>query len=343
MDLDGQFGFSPDLRYPRPGLPHPRQPGFNYRDYLAQHGWASTPFASDNPLAALWGRSATNHPVPGATNFVDQAEPRIYWKEIVTAVRAYAQQKYGRNILITSNGIWPYVDFQSVGLYDYNNYGPGGVNVDFCPLTAAGNLDGTQSFQNAFVNLRNISAQFAPGAPVAMFIDWPTPLLNRYNALPPTQRQDYWRLYAAEAYANGLFFAFHLKTTTGEPTATQAGVMPLFQSLAAFYRAHASFYHGVTPSMGSATVSVPGAMIAVTDQTQPSRRLVHIVNHQYNAGFIAQSNVTLVVDAATAPSSVTLASPDIAQDESLPFSWSGGKLTVTMPRLVAYNIVAIAW
>jgi hypothetical protein len=342
-NLDARYGFAPDFEAPQPRPPERPRASFNYLRYLAGNGWSQTPFAAANPLAPLWGQAVVDHPVPGAADFVGLAEPRIYWKEIVAELRAYAQQRYGRNLLITSNGIWPYVDFQSVGLYDYNNYGPGGVDVDFCPLTGTGDLNGTVSLQSALVNLRNISAQFAPGAPVALFIDWPTPLMNRYNALPASERQDYWRLYAAEAYANGVFFAFHLRTTTGEPTATQAGVMPLFQSLAAFYRAHASLYHGVTPSTANATVSVPGAMIAVSDQTQPNRRLVHIVNHQYNAGFIAQSNVTVVVDAAAAPASVTLASPDLAQDEAVPFSWSGGKLTVTLPGLVAYDIVAVMW
>jgi hypothetical protein len=342
-DLRARFGLSPDYQLPHPQRPGRPQPNFNYRRYLAEHGWTSTPFTPDNPLAAEWGRSVGNHPIPGATNFVDQAEPYLYWKQIVTVLRAYAQQKYGRSLLMASNGIWPYVDFQGVGLYDYNNAGPGGTNVDFCPLTAGGHLSGTVSLQSAFVNLRNISAQFAPGAPVVLFIDWPTPLLNRYNALPPSERQDYWRLYAAEAYANGLFFAFHLRTTTGEPTATEAGVMPLFRSLAAFYRAHASFYHGVTPSAANATVSVSGAMVAVSDQVQPNRRLVHVVNHQYNAGFLPQSNVTVTVDATAAPVSVTLASPDLLQDEAVPFSWSGGKITVTLPRIVAYDVVAVSW
>ncbi len=335
-DPSAQFG-------PAPGSRKLPQPNFDYRTYLAENGWSATPFAPQNPLAAEWGQTVANHPAPGATDFEDQAEPYVYWKQIAAELRAYAQQKYGRSIMLTSNGIWPFADFQGVGLYDYNNYGPGGVDVDFCPLTASGDLDGTQSFQSAFVDLRNISAQFAPGAPVALFIDWPSTLMNRYNGLPASERQDYWRMYAAEAYANGVFFAFHMKTTTGEPTATQAGVMPLFQSLAAFYRAHASFYHGVTPSPANAAVSVPGAMIAVTDQAHPNRRLVHLVNHQYNAGFIPQSNVTLTIDAAAAPSSVTLASPDLTQDEPVPYSWAAGKLTVTLPRLVAYDIVAVSW
>jgi len=120
-------------------------------------------------------------------------------------------------------------------------------------------------------------------------------------------------------------------------------VMPLFQSLAAFYRAHASFYHGETPSAARASVSVSGAMISVMDQMQPNRRLVHIVNHQYNAAFIQQSNVTVTVDAPAAPSSVTLSSPDLLQDQDVPFSWADGKLTVTLPSLVAYDIVAVSW
>ena len=318
-------------------------PEFNYRTYLAEHGWSATPFAPDNPMAAEWGRATGNHPPPSATNFVDQAEPYLYFPQIAAALRTYARQKYGRDLLLTSNGVWPFTDFQSVGLYDYNGYGPGETNADFCPVTSSGHLNGSVSLQPALVNIRNLSAQSAPGALVALFIDWPTPLMDRYNALPLGERQDYWRMYAAEAYANGLFFAFHLRTTTGEPTATQAGVMPLFKSLAAFYRAHGSFYHGETPSAAHASVNTPSAMIAVMDQINPSRRLVHIVNHQYNGGFIAQNNVVLTVDAATAPASVTLASPELPQDEGLPFSWAAGRLTVTISTLVAYDIVAVNW
>ncbi len=337
-DLNALLGLGPALRTPR----RP-PPSFNYRTYLAQHGWSANPFTADNPLAAQWGQTVGNHPAINPTDFVDQAEPYVYWKQIASELRAYAQQKYGRNILLTSNGIWPFADFQGVGLYDYNTDGPGGVDVDFCPLTATGHLDGMQSFQSAFINLKNISAQIAPGAPVALFIDWPTPLLNRYNALPPSERQDYWRMYAAEAYANGVFFCFHLKTTTGEPTATQAGVMPLFQSLASFYRAHASFYHGERPSFANAGVSLANVTVSVMDQAQPNRRLIHIVNHLYNAGFIPRSNITVTVDAAAAPASVTLSSPDLQQDQAVPFTWAAGKLTVTLPSLVAYDIVAVSW
>ena len=342
-DLRSRYGWNPAYQTPRPQRPGQPQPAFNYRAYLAEHDWSATPFAPANPLAAEWGRSTGNHPPANAANFVDQAEPYLYFRPIAMALRAYARQKYGRSLLLTSNGIWPFTDFQSVGLYDYNSYGPGDSNTDFCPLTSDGHLNGSVSLQSTLVNIRNLSAQTAPGALVALFIDWPTPLLDRYNALPLSEREDYWRMYAAEAYANGLFFAFHLRTTTGEPTATQAGVMALFKSLAEFYRAHASLYHAVVPSAASASVTVPGAMIAITDQASPNRRIVHIVNHQYDGAFIAQSNVVLTVDAAAAPTAVNLASPDLAKDEAVPFSWAAGKLTVTLPSLIAYDIVTVSW
>ena len=74
--------------------------------------------------------------------------------------------------------------------------------------------------------------------------------------LPTSEQQDYWRIYAAEAYANGLYFAFFLLDTVGDPSATQLGLMPFFQSLTAFYRAHAGLYHGVTASAASVTSAV---------------------------------------------------------------------------------------
>jgi hypothetical protein len=57
----------------------------------------------------------------------------------------------------------------------------------------------------------------------------------------PRDGEDYWRIYAAEACANGLFFAFFfafsfaffLADTVGDPTATELGLMPLYQSLTA--------------------------------------------------------------------------------------------------------------
>jgi hypothetical protein len=150
-------------------------------------------------------------------------------------------------------------------------------------------------------------------------------------------------MYAAEAYANGLFFAFHLKTTTGEPSATELGLMPFFKTLTAFYRAHADLYHGTTSGVAKVTSSVPSAMLAVSDQAAPHRRLVHVVNHEYQNAFIPQSNVALLIDSDSAPTAVTLASPDMSADAPLPFQYSGGQVSLTLPSLVAYSIVELSY
>lgn len=325
---------------------------FDYRTYLASHGWAATPFAPENPLAAEWGLTLANRPAPQATTFTDLAEPYRYWQAIVAELRAYAQQKYARTIYITSNGVWPFVDFQSVGLYDGNQDGDGETEAPYVPVVSQDSprLDGTVSLQQPFLNLKARSEQLAPGAPVVVFIDWPTAYSAYYFGFTAQEREDYWRLYAAEAYANGLFFAFYLEDTLiGIPpytdeSATTLGLMPFFSGLTAFYRAHAGLYHGVQPAPGVAvTTSLPTIMIAVDDQAQPDRRLVHLVNHEYEGGIVPQSGVSVAIPSSAAPSGVTLASPDAAGDAVLPFTYADGTVTVTGLSLAAYDIVILSY
>jgi len=344
-DVASMFGMAPD-NVLRADLPAGDLTGnFNYRTYLASHGWAASPFAAANPLAAVWGRTLANRPAPSPTTFVDTAEPYRYWQQMVSELRAYAQQTYHRSLFITSNGVWPFVDFQSVGLYDYNEDDDGGAQANYVPVVSAADphLDGTQSLQRPFLNLAARSAALAPGAPVVLFIDWPTTFSQYYLGFTAQERMDYWRLYAAEAYANGLFFAFFLMDTVGDPSATTLGLMPFFTGLAGFYRAHAGLYHGVTRSAVKVTTSLPTAMVAVSDQASPHRLLVHLVNHAYAGGIVAQSNVAVSIAAAAAPAGVTLASPDAAQDVALPFTYAGGQIAVTVPALDAYAIVVVSY
>jgi hypothetical protein len=313
------------------------------------NGWGQSPFAAANPLAAIWGETVGNRPKPGANDFVDNAEPYRYWGQIAGTLRAYAQQKYGRSIYLTSNGVWPLVDFQSVGLYEFNQDDDGGAEAEYVPVTSgsttsAAHLDGSRSLQRPFLNLKTRSAALAPGAPVVLFIDWPTNFMSYYLHMPTSEQQDYWRVYAAEAYANGLSYAFFLLDTVGDPSATQLGLMPLFQSLTAFYRGHAGLYHGVTASTAAVTTSLTTpVMIAVSDQLQPRRRLVHLVNHDYSGALVEHDGVTVTVPLPSAPTSVTLASPDAVSDTTLTATYGNGAVTVTLPSLVAYDVVAIAY
>ena len=210
--------------------------------------------------------------------------------------------------------------------------------------TTAAHLDGTVKLQRPFLNLKARSGALAPGAPVVLFIDWPTNFMSYYLSMPTSEQEDYWRLYAAEAYANGIYFAFFLLDTVGDPTATDLGLMPFFQSLTAFYRTHAGLYHGVTTSAVAATTSLTTPlMIAVSDQAQPRRRLVHLVNHDYSGAPVEHDGVTVTIPLPSAPTSVTLASPDAAGDTMLTPTYANGAVTVTLPALVAYDVVAIAY
>ena len=349
VDYAAMFGMTPDNLL-KAGVPAgDLTANFNYQKYLAAHGWAATPFAAANPLARVWGQTDGGRPTPGMPDFVNTAEPYRYWGALTSALRAYAQQKYGRSLIITTNGLYPLVDFQGVGLYNFNHDDDGGAEAQYVPVTAgsttsAAHLDGTRSLQRPFLNLKARSQLLAPGVPVVLFIDWPTDFMSEYLHMPPSEQQDYWRIYAAEAYANGLFFAFFLQDTVGDPTAAQLGLMPFFQALAAYYRGHQALYHGVTSVQASATTSLATpVMIAISDQVSPRRRLVHLVNHDYAASLVEHDGVTVTVPLPAAPTSITLASPDLAADLPLTGAYADGNVTVTVPSLVAYDVIALAY
>lgn len=350
-DFRALFGMTTDntLRHDVP--PGDLRANFDYRAYLAARDLTARPLSPDNPLSWLWGRTVVNRPAPGDGTFVSQADPYRYWRQITGELRAYARG-LGRTLVISAEGIYPLVDFQSVGLEVTNTDGPGETSVDYVPLAADGqHLDGAVSLKDAFLRLKSRAEALAPGAPVVLFLDgrWP-----RYQGFPAGSRDraDFWRLYAAEAYANGLFFAFHLRSSVGDPpeaTATELGLMPLFQALAGFYRAHADLYHGAVAAADAvATAALPGPMVTVTDQPQRARRLVHVVNHHYapGAGIVSHAGVAVTVTVGQPPASVWVASPDAAGDVPL-VDWSydpaRGLVSVTLPSVDAYAVVVVSF
>jgi hypothetical protein len=312
---------------------------FDYRGYLKRHGWEMSPLNAANPLEADWGHPTGNRPDPDEGTFTQDYPPLIYWQEILLTLRTYARQKYGKEILITSNGIFPFVDFQCVGLYDYNHDGPGGSEANYTPVKD-GHLDGTVSLQEIFKGLKARSLRVTGRVvPVSLFIDWPTPNMDRYDTLALQERQDYWRMFAAEAYANGVYFSFHLKTTTGEPTATQLGMMLFFKTYSAFYRTHASLYHGAVDLDGAVTVSAPHVVFNLAGLPD-GRTVLHLINHNYSQGFQTQKNLTVSFPLAAAsapPKSVTALSPDNSQEIQLKFSFDQGRLKVQVPELESYT------
>jgi hypothetical protein len=311
---------------------------FNYRGYLARNGWDTNPLTLANPLAAEWGVTDDYHPLPQNGTFTNTYLYLVYWQDVVLQLRTYARQKYGKEIYITANGVLPFVDFQSKGINDFNDDGPGGADVDYCPLTAGGDLNGTQSLMQAFLTTKQRSAVVAGRVvPVSEFLDWPSGPMSRYLSLPASELQDYWRMYVPEALAVGVNLAMHLEDTVGDPTATQQGLMPYFDQTAAYYKlpAHVALYENATNLSGTVTVSASNVTTNLT-RLGDGRTVAHLINHNYSKGFQTQSGVVVSFPVASAPATVTLVSPDAAADTSVPFTYTNGMVQVTVPQLTAY-------
>jgi hypothetical protein len=314
---------------------------FNYRGYLARNGWQASPLNGSNPLAAEWGTIQEGHPEPQNRTFTGTYTSLVYWQDIVLTLRNYARKKSNKEIYITANGVFPFVDFQMIGLWGGNPDGTGGSSVNYCPLTADGHLDGTQSLLAAFMAMKQRSARIdGRVVPVAAFVDWPTDVMTDYLSLPASEKSDYWRMYVPEALAATVYLNMHLADTMGDPTATQLGLMPLFDQTATFYKmpAHAALYHNTTDLPGRVTASVANLGTNLT-QLSDGRTVAHLINHNYSHGFQEQDGVRVSFPVAKAPRSVTLVSPNYRADTPVAFTYSGGQVQVTVPKLVAYVAV----
>ena len=143
---------------------------------------------------------------------------RRYWKEMVDELRAYAWRTAHRRVLITSNGLLPYVDFNSVGMYPWNpdEQTPTTAAPTTCRWSTVTSTAPSRCRPTTGTS-RTSNREIAGDVPVAVFIDWPNDMMTDYLNLPLSEKKDYWRIFGAEAYANGLFPAFHLKDTVGSP------------------------------------------------------------------------------------------------------------------------------
>jgi hypothetical protein len=159
---------------------------FNYRKYLKEHDWATDPRnrgwggknCSANPLAVEWGAfPASSRLSLDDPDFLNKAF-RVYWKQMVLEMRRYAREKYHKEILVTANGLFPYVDFNEFGLWNYNHDDDGGKEADYMPMTGDGHLDGAKCIQIALPAEPRRRGPGAPGAVSRLADDLHQPLLR---------------------------------------------------------------------------------------------------------------------------------------------------------------------
>lgn len=266
---------------------------FNYREYLFKYDFLDRPMSKKNPLARLWGGTLINRPRPYNSNFIEHNVTQ-YWQEMVLSLREYARKKYNKEILITSNGIFPFVDFQSVGLYAYNK-DRFGAEENYIPVVR-GRLNGRVSLLDAFKRLKLDSRKVSGDAPVVVFIDWPGQYIDRFYAFTPKEREDYFRIFGSEVYAAGLFFALPLRTSMpDDPTATDLGLMKFFKHFGEYFRKHKDIYAGTVVSDYLVKTSSKSVSSSVT-QLADGRYVVHLINHKYAGRIVPQQNLKVQVE-----------------------------------------------
>ena len=314
---------------------------FNYREYLGIHGWQTNPLISSNPLAVEWGRVTDNRADTRSNTFLAKYT-MLYWQDIVSRVRQYARDTYGKEILISSNGVFPYVDFNELGMYEFN-HDDNGAEASYVPVLS-GHLNGSVSLQNLFKSLYQRNSEIAGEVPLVLFIDWPTNIMNDYYNLPRNEKEDYWKIYAAEAYANGLFMAFHLRTAMpSDPTATSQGMLDFFKNYHVFYRENASLFHHNQIIDRPLKVSESGINASLIYHPDASRYTIHLVNHNYipGKGMIKKEGFTVLFHSDSVPDLVYVKSPDFPGKQIINSTYSNGIFKITVDSLHYYDIIVL--
>ena len=166
------------------------------------------------------------------------------------------------------------------------------------PVTADGQPNGGKSLVPISRKLLARHRAVAGAVPLVVFIDWPCGMMDAYSALPVSEKMDLWRMYVPEAYASGVFYAFHLKTANpADPTATESGVMDFMADYILFYDGHRDLYQETVPAPErTVEISAGGIAYTVVEQPGSDRELVHLVNHNYDRGILPQGPFTVTLD-----------------------------------------------
>lgn len=330
------YGMTPDNVIKSAEKPGDLNANFNYRRYLSARGWDKWPADPANPLTGVFGGITANRVNTDIDNFREKAMA-YYWREMVANMREYAREMYHKEIFVTSNGIFPYVDFNSFGLYEYNSDN-GGAEIKWMPVSN-GRLNGAVSLKQYYRTVLARSRAVSGNVPLVLFIDWPTGYMDSYSAFTAEEKKNFWRIYASEAYANGIFFAFHLKKTLSQyNTAEKDGVLDFLKTFAKFFDDHGQFYTTFGDYATTVNTSVNCSYNVTTDG---GRYCLHLVNHEYSNGIVPKSGFTVTVSLPIAPTSVVAYSPDNATPRTLAFSTSGGTITITVDKLEAYDCILI--
>jgi hypothetical protein len=347
-DWKNKFGMTDDNIIRKDVPPGDLEHNFNYRKYLQAHKWngktwESSPLDYRNPLAKEWGAVTGNRMYKDETFLGKYTE--LYWKAIVDELRSYAQEKYGKHILITSNGIFPYTDFNSLGLNPWNPDDPSQQKgADYVPV-AGGHLNGSKSLMPIYRKMEEKNRATSGDVPLVWFIDYPSEYLTNYNNLPQEEKKDYWRIFGAEAYACGLYPAFHLKEPMSGLTATAVGTLEFFKEYTLFYKENKEIYRHQNYQYSDVAVGVQGSKIEqnLMISKDGSKYALHLINHNYDKKILPQENFTATIGLKKAPRHVYMVSPDFKGKKDLAFEIKNSGLVIKIDKIVYYDMLVVEY
>ena len=290
---------------------------FNYRGYLAAHDFAADPYAEDNPLKPEFGQ-----PGSGEDTFWGWRNDWA-WKYLCDHIRAYSKQK-NREVLITANGLHKYVDYQVYGFW---------IEWAGERKHVSTNAVYLRKYRNAVQTGCDLAGKKVP---VVFFHDWGFDGFP-FSELPPADRIRWMKVYAPEIQAAGGIFVWPVNIAGPED-------LPVMKQYIAWYDAHRSLFHGgeAIPTR-QIIVSNPNVANALWEFPAEKKRVVHLINHNYDRDIVPVTGITVTLPSGRKPLSATWASPEIGADKPLEFTFADNAVTIKPPRIEGYGAIVLAY
>jgi hypothetical protein len=292
---------------------------FDYRAHLRKLGVLEKPTDATNALGRFWGA------------FRSWRDDRA-WKQLTDRIRAYAAQK-GRKVLISANGIAPYVDLQVLGVWG-------------AWRTPGGHIDLSDN-QIGYWRSLVVRGEAVAGTkvPVVLFHDWgfgdpPFPWL----AVPASEREVWMRTRGAEIYAAGGFFAFPVLGPFG-CDAGRDGTLGTIARLSAFYHRNEDLFLKGRYLCSERLKALEDKLSLAAWWCEPRRALViHAINRDVRDGVLyPRESVRVRVPLSQLPTAAVVISPDFEGEKAASCRLVDGQLQVTLPGLEAYSAAILSF
>ena len=232
---------------------------FEYREYLKTNDFAKIPQAPENPLAAEWGTALHITSLNPYESYSTERNDKA-WKYMSDRIREHAE-KSGKKVYITANGNNRYVDFQTNALWEEW-------------VLKDGRMDGSISLIMKWKSMIDTGRMLGgEGIPVVFFHDWgPTGI--PFKELSTEDKINWIRIYGAEIYAAGGFFAFPVSGPPGD--SSKEGFLGEIIRQADFFYKYGELFRNIfdTKTFGTGVkVSIPNVTVTVAEQKQPGRKI----------------------------------------------------------------------